>query len=184
MFSVQPIARWVCFGAYPLLTSAAMQKRSKYSKYLMLLEHPTGVERVTVAFREQRTTRSASREIALRPIRVRKSNVVRRGHLRDSRPKAPARPREFGRSNRKTGLLRWRCSDPRHHELAAILDTSQAVSVVDVGGASGALVAALLMKNPLLKGINPLLKGITLERPDVVTRARAVVAARGLASRC
>jgi hypothetical protein len=53
-----------------------------------------------------------------------------------------------------------------------------------MGGASGALVAALLMKNPLLKGINPLLKGITLERPDVVTRARAVVAARGLASRC
>jgi SAM-dependent methyltransferase len=62
-------------------------------------------------------------------------------------------------------------------ELAALLDTSRAANVVDVGGASGAVLAALLEKNPLLKGI-------VLERPDVVARARAAVAARGLASRC
>jgi SAM-dependent methyltransferase len=62
-------------------------------------------------------------------------------------------------------------------EIAAALDTSRAVSVVDVGGASGALIAALLLKNPLLEGT-------ILERPDVVARATAAVAARGLASRC
>jgi SAM-dependent methyltransferase len=62
-------------------------------------------------------------------------------------------------------------------ELAAFLDTSGAVSVVDVGGAAGALVSALLLRNPLLKGI-------ILERPDVVARASAAVGALGLASRC
>jgi SAM-dependent methyltransferase len=62
-------------------------------------------------------------------------------------------------------------------ELATILDTSRAVSVVDVGGASGALIAALLLKNPSLKGT-------IFERSDVVARATAAVAARGLASRC
>jgi SAM-dependent methyltransferase len=62
-------------------------------------------------------------------------------------------------------------------EIAAALDTSRAANVVDVGGASGALIAALLLKNPLLEGT-------ILERPDVVARAKAAVAERGLASRC
>jgi SAM-dependent methyltransferase len=62
-------------------------------------------------------------------------------------------------------------------EIATVLDTSRASSVVDVGGASGVLISALLLKNPLLEGT-------ILERPDVVARARAAVAERGLASRC
>lgn len=62
-------------------------------------------------------------------------------------------------------------------EIARLLDTSSAKLVVDVGGASGTLIAALLMKNPTLEGI-------ILERPDVVPRANTAVAERRLSSRC
>ena len=62
-------------------------------------------------------------------------------------------------------------------EIARVLDTSSAKFVVDVGGASGTLIAALLMMNPTLEGT-------ILERPDVVSRAKIAVAERGLSSRC
>ena len=62
-------------------------------------------------------------------------------------------------------------------EVARVLDTSSAKLVVDIGGASGALISTLLMKNPALTGA-------ILERPEVVPRAQAAVAERGLASRC
>jgi SAM-dependent methyltransferase len=62
-------------------------------------------------------------------------------------------------------------------EVARVLDTSSAKLVVDVGGASGALISSLLMKNPALMG--PI-----LERPEVVPRAQAAIAECGLASRC
>ena len=62
-------------------------------------------------------------------------------------------------------------------EVARVLDTSSAKLVVDVGGASGALISSLLMKNPALMGA-------ILERPEVVPRAQAAIAERGLASRC
>ena len=62
-------------------------------------------------------------------------------------------------------------------EIARVLDTSAAKLVVDVGGASGTLIAALLIKNPTLAGT-------ILDRPDVVPRAKAAVAERGLSSRC
>jgi SAM-dependent methyltransferase len=62
-------------------------------------------------------------------------------------------------------------------EIARVLDTSSARLVVDVGGASGALIAALLVKNPTLAGM-------ILDRPDVAPRARAAVAQHGLSSRC
>ena len=62
-------------------------------------------------------------------------------------------------------------------EVARVLDTSSAKLVVDIGGASGALISTLLMKNPALTGA-------ILERPEVAPRAQAAVAERGLASRC
>ena len=62
-------------------------------------------------------------------------------------------------------------------EIAMILDTSGAERVVDVGGASGTLISALLLRNPSLEGA-------ILERPDVVPHARAAIAERGLSSRC
>jgi SAM-dependent methyltransferase len=62
-------------------------------------------------------------------------------------------------------------------EVAHVLDTSSASHVVDVGGASGTLIAALLFKNPELAGT-------ILDRPEVVPHARAVVAELGLSSRC
>lgn len=62
-------------------------------------------------------------------------------------------------------------------EIARVLDTSWAKLVVDVGGASGTLIAALLIKNPTLAGT-------ILDRPDVVARAKFAVAERGLSSRC
>jgi SAM-dependent methyltransferase len=62
-------------------------------------------------------------------------------------------------------------------EVARVLDTSRARDVVDVGGASGGLIAALLARNPLLKGT-------IIDRPEVVPRARAAIAERGLSARC
>jgi len=62
-------------------------------------------------------------------------------------------------------------------EVARVLDTSAAKLVVDVGGASGALLVAILIKNPALAGT-------ILDRPEVVPRAQAAIAERGLSSRC
>jgi SAM-dependent methyltransferase len=62
-------------------------------------------------------------------------------------------------------------------EIARVLDTSAARQVVDVGGASGTVIAALLAGNPWLEGT-------ILERADVADRAKAAVAERGLSSRC
>jgi SAM-dependent methyltransferase len=62
-------------------------------------------------------------------------------------------------------------------EVARVIDTSWAKNVVDVGGASGTLIAALLTRNPALTGT-------ILDRPDVVPRAKAAIAEHGLSSRC
>ena len=62
-------------------------------------------------------------------------------------------------------------------EVARVLDTSSAKLVVDVGGADGALISALLTTNPTLTGA-------ILERPEVVPHAQAAIAGRGLSSRC
>ena len=62
-------------------------------------------------------------------------------------------------------------------EIARALDIRFARVVVDVGGASGIIVGALIARNPDLEGI-------LLERPDVVPRARAAVAGSGLSQRC
>jgi SAM-dependent methyltransferase len=61
--------------------------------------------------------------------------------------------------------------------LAQALDTSAVNHVVDIGGASGTIIAALLETNPALRGT-------ILERADVVPRAEAALEKRGLASRC
>jgi SAM-dependent methyltransferase len=58
-----------------------------------------------------------------------------------------------------------------------VIDTSWAKNVVDVGGASGTLIAALLTRNPALTGT-------ILDRPDVVPRGKAAIAEHGLSSRC
>src|ERR1700692_532448 len=63
------------------------------------------------------------------------------------------------------------------NELAHVLDTSGVNHVLDIGGASGTIISALLEANPALRGT-------ILERADVVPRAEAALAKRGLASRC
>ena len=68
-------------------------------------------------------------------------------------------------------------SDPIAEELAQTLDTSAVTHVVDIGGASGTIIGALLEANAALLGT-------ILERADVVTRAEAALAERGLSSRC
>jgi SAM-dependent methyltransferase len=62
-------------------------------------------------------------------------------------------------------------------EVADVLDTSRAEHVVDVGGASGRIIAALLERNPVLQGT-------ILELAEVAPRARATLAELGLSSRC
>ena len=61
--------------------------------------------------------------------------------------------------------------------IADLLDTSMANDVVDVGGASGAIIAALLRKNPKLIGT-------ILELESVAPQAHEAVTALGLESRC
>jgi len=61
--------------------------------------------------------------------------------------------------------------------LARALDTSAENHVVDIGGASGTIIAALLEANPALRGT-------ILERADVVPRAEAELTKLGLSSRC
>jgi predicted O-methyltransferase YrrM len=61
--------------------------------------------------------------------------------------------------------------------LAQALDTSAVNHVVDIGGASGTIIAALLEANRALRGT-------ILERADVVPRAEAALAKLGLSSRC
>jgi SAM-dependent methyltransferase len=68
-------------------------------------------------------------------------------------------------------------SDAIAKEIAQALDTSAATHVVDIGGASGTIVAALLEANAALLGT-------ILERADVVPRTEAALAQRGLSSRC
>jgi SAM-dependent methyltransferase len=68
-------------------------------------------------------------------------------------------------------------SDAIAGEIAQALDTSAVTHVVDVGGASGTIIGALLEANAALLGT-------ILERADVVPRAEAVLAQRGLSSRC
>jgi SAM-dependent methyltransferase len=62
-------------------------------------------------------------------------------------------------------------------EVAGMLDTSEVRHVVDIGGAFGTILAALLEKNAALRGT-------ILERADVVRRVQAAIAERGLSSRC
>lgn len=68
-------------------------------------------------------------------------------------------------------------SDAIAKEIAKAIDTSGITHVVDIGGASGTIVGALLDKNPALLGT-------ILERADVAPRAKAALAQRGLSSRC
>jgi hypothetical protein len=62
-------------------------------------------------------------------------------------------------------------------DVADMLDTSGAEHVVDVGGASGTIVAALLERNPALRGT-------ILELRHVVRHARTTLGELGLSSRC
>jgi hypothetical protein len=62
-------------------------------------------------------------------------------------------------------------------DVANVLDTSGARHVVDVGGASGTIVAALLERNPDLHGT-------ILELGHVAPRARTTLGELGLSSRC
>ena len=62
-------------------------------------------------------------------------------------------------------------------EIARVVDTSAAKLVVDIGGASGTLIAVLLNRNPALMGT-------ILDRPHVLPRAKAAIAESGLSSRC
>lgn len=62
-------------------------------------------------------------------------------------------------------------------EVAAAIDTSTAKHVVDVGGATGAIIATLLKRNPALRGT-------IFELAHVVPKARAALVALGLSSVC
>ncbi len=62
-------------------------------------------------------------------------------------------------------------------EVAAHVDTAGLTRAVDVGGAEGTLIAALLGKNPSLKGV-------VFDLPHVTASATAKLAGQGLLDRC
>jgi len=62
-------------------------------------------------------------------------------------------------------------------EVAAHVDTSGLTRAVDIGGAEGTLIAALLGKNPSLEGI-------VFDLPHVTASAKAKLEAQGLLGRC
>ena len=62
-------------------------------------------------------------------------------------------------------------------EVAAHVDTSGLTRAVDIGGAEGTLISALLAKNPSLEGI-------VFDLPHVTANAEAKLAALGLLGRC
>jgi hypothetical protein len=66
---------------------------------------------------------------------------------------------------------------PVASEVVRLVNVSGVKDIVDVGGASGTLVGALLDHHPELRGI-------ILELPAVVPLARDAIAQRGLAQRC
>jgi hypothetical protein len=61
--------------------------------------------------------------------------------------------------------------------VAPVYDFSGLTTVVDVGGGRGALLAAILQRNPHLRGI-------LFETPQVIADAPALLAAEGVAERC
>jgi SAM-dependent methyltransferase len=62
-------------------------------------------------------------------------------------------------------------------QVAGLLDLAGAKEVVDVGGGSGTLMAALLEANPAIHGT-------IVERPEMIPIARGLLSARGVDSRC
>lgn len=62
-------------------------------------------------------------------------------------------------------------------QVAGVLDLSNVQEVVDIGGGSGTLLAALLDKNPTIHGT-------ILERPEVAPSIRDLMSQRGLTARC
>jgi hypothetical protein len=62
-------------------------------------------------------------------------------------------------------------------DIARLVDTSMTRLAVDLGGASGTIITALLRKNPALKGM-------IVDVPHVIAHARAVLVKLGLSSRC
>jgi hypothetical protein len=62
-------------------------------------------------------------------------------------------------------------------EVAAHVDTSGLTRAVDIGGAEGTLIAALLAKNPTLEGV-------VFDLPHVKAITEAKLAAQGLLGRC
>lgn len=97
------------------------------------------------------------------------------------------------RSRYGTGLFEWLVDHPEEERLfseamstfsgveinciLASYDFSSHSSIVDVGGAHGALLEALLLAHPKLAGT-------LFDKPSVVERAAAIVAKAGLAERC
>ena len=65
----------------------------------------------------------------------------------------------------------------QHPAIAAAYDFGGARLVVDVGGGSGALLAAILTANPRLRGV-------LFDRPQVVAAAAGVLDAAGVGDRC
>ena len=64
-----------------------------------------------------------------------------------------------------------------HRAIVEAYDFSSIATLTDVGGGYGALMAEILMANPVLKGV-------VAELPSVVPRAKDMIRARGVENRC
>jgi SAM-dependent methyltransferase len=82
-------------------------------------------------------------------------------------------PQEAGYFNAAMGNL----SALAANELVRVYDFSAVQTVVDVGGAHGVLLAAVLRANPAARGI-------LFDLPHVIATAESAIAAEGLSQRC
>ena len=64
-----------------------------------------------------------------------------------------------------------------HRVIVDAYDFSGISTLTDVGGGVGALMAEILIANPLMEGV-------VAERPDVIREAEKLISARGIADRC
>jgi hypothetical protein len=68
-------------------------------------------------------------------------------------------------------------SEPLNQAVSSIYDFSGVEKIVDVGGGLGAMISAILAKNPELKGV-------VFDAPSVVEKSKEFIAAQGLSDRC
>ena len=140
---------------------------------LLRSDVPGSMQRLGDAVRRRRASRTAGRSssTACAP-------GTRRSGAAIPTPTRSASIAAGSRGGRASSTRRWRPSRRRPRPPSRPPTTSRGFAkLADVGGGNGALLIGILQANPALRGV-------VFDQPHVVPRARAEIAAAGLAERC